>query len=159
MEYSIYIASIVSLIFGLWLLFSFSKIENEKDPQNEKKDKCRICGYRVEHICPGCETGWCKFDFEGKRDKEYLDYYFVNCISRHCLKCRAPELIIKESKLKKPMCFSCIEDSEDCCIGSIYQCKKCRRTFCKYHAKLTEYENAFNSSYDGECVFCLREEL
>ena len=157
MEYSTYVVAIVGLVSGLWLLFSFLN-EQKNEETKEIRRTCRLCGDRMEYMCPQCENGWCEFDFEEDRDKEYLDYYFVNRISRHCKKCRAPELVVVESKLKKPVCFSCIEDREenDCIHDSFYQCA-CRRTFCEYHAKLNEYENTWNPNWKGQCIFCLSE--
>ena len=159
MEYSSYVVAIVALMSGLWLLFSFSVDEENNEQTKETRRTCRLCGDRMKFMCPECENGWCKYDFEEERDKEYLDYYFVNSISRHCKKCRAPELIVTASKLKKPVCFSCIEDCEenDCKKhDAFYQCV-CRRTFCEYHAKLNEYENSWNPNWNGECIFCLSE--
>ena len=163
MEYSTCVVAIVALISGLWLLFSFFKDEEKREETHETeytketKGKCRLCGDRVEFMCAECENGWCKHDFEEERDKEYLDYYFVNSISRHCKKCRAPELAVTASKLKKPICFY-VENCEenDCIHDAFYQCT-CRRTFCEYHAKITEYENSWNPNWNGECIFCLSE--
>ena len=116
MEYSTYVVGIVAFTSVIWLIFSFFAHEEKKEEKKETRRTCRLCGDRMEFMCQECDNGWCKYDFEEERDKEYLDYYFVNSISRHCKKCRAPELIVTASKLKKPVCFSCIEDCEknDC---------------------------------------------
>ena len=163
MDLVTFIVAIISLVVaGLVLYYCQSEVkecESVKKEREECKLKgCHACnGYRLERECDTCKLTWCKYCcYRYEDDNEHLDYYFINSISKNCKKCRDPGFVIQETKLKRPVCFSCVEDDEDRFLDNVYQCDFCRRTFCEYHAKLTEYENALHS-WNGECHFCLRD--
>ncbi len=165
---------ILFVITSLLISFYFERKEEEEkekassQPKKECDDcklgccksHCHACksSSHMEIVCDTCELRWCKYCCRYEECDENLDYYFINSISKNCKKCRDPDLIIHETKLKRPLCFSCVEDGDDENMArfydNVYQCDFCRRTFCEYHGKLTEYENVLHS-WNGECHFCL----
>ena len=102
----------------------------KKQFEESKLKCCHVCnGSRWGRECDTCKLGWCKYccyRYE-EGDDEHLDYYFINGISKNCKKCRDPSLVIQETKLKRPLCFSCVEeDGENRFADNVYRCGECR---------------------------------